>query len=49
MSGFDAAPRAINYIYSAGVIAQLVERLLCTQEVWSSTLHNSTIFLGSAL
>src|SRR6185369_5097128 len=25
-----------------GAIAQLVERLFCTQEVWSSTLHGST-------
>jgi hypothetical protein len=26
-----------------GVIAQLVERLLCTQEVWGSIPHNSIL------
>ena len=26
-----------------GVIAQLVERLLCTQEVWGSSPHNSIL------
>lgn len=29
-----------------GVVAQLVERLICIQEAWGSTPHNS-IFLSS--
>jgi hypothetical protein len=32
--------------YLIGVVAQLVERLICIQEAWGSTPHNS-IFLTS--
>ena len=32
---------------SIGVVAQLVERLICIQEAWGSTPHNSIFFLFS--
>lgn len=30
-----------------GVVAQLVERLICIQEAWGSTPHNSIFFILS--
>ena len=33
--------------FLTGVVAQLVERLICIQEAWGSTPHNSTFYLLS--
>ena len=37
--------RKDNRLIITGVVAQLVERLICIQEAWGSTPHNSTFLL----
>lgn len=36
--------RKWHRILVSGIVAQLVERLICIQEAWGSTPHNSKFF-----
>lgn len=38
--------KAWKWLNIIGVVAQLVERLICIQEAWGSTPHNSTFFIN---
>jgi hypothetical protein len=37
--------RGCSRVFLSGVVAQLVERLICIQEAWGSTPHNSTFLI----